>query len=108
MTQGAKTLAELIAEVRAGLVCDRCGKYVGSLAAKRYLPPPYPVALGRITPEEEAEALIGFELHMVGRMRRGNFVIRHPQREGRCVSVREWVEHEDEDEDEEDDEEDAE
>ena len=48
MTQGPKTLAELIAEVRAGLVCDRCGKYVGSLAAKRYLPPPYPVALDRM------------------------------------------------------------
>lgn len=92
MTQATKTLAELIAEVRAGLVCDRCGKYVGSLAAKRYLPPPYPVALDRITPDEEAEALIGFELHMVGRMRQGNFVIRHPQRDGQCVSVREWVE----------------
>jgi len=100
MTQGPKTLAELIAEVRAGLVCDRCGKYVGSLATKSYLPPPYPVALDRISADEEVEALLGFELHMIGRMRQGNFVIRHPERDGQCVSVREWVEHgEDDDED---------
>jgi hypothetical protein len=33
---------------------------------------------------------------MVARMRQGNFVIRHPQIDGRCVSVREWVERDDE------------
>jgi len=99
VAEGARNLGELIAEVRAGLVCDRCGKYVGSLAAKRYLPPPYPVALDRISADQEVEALVAFELHMISRVRRGNFVIRHPQRDGRCVTVREWVEHgEEEDE----------
>lgn len=96
MAEAQKTLADLVAEVRSGLVCDRCGKYVGSLATKSYLPPPYPVALDRITAEQEVEALIGFELHMIGRVRQGNFVIRHPQVDGRCVTVREWVERDDE------------
>lgn len=105
MAEGARSLRELIAEARAGLVCDRCGKYVGSLAAKRFLPPPYPVALDRIGADQEVEALVAFELHMVGRVRRGNFVIRHPQRDGRCVSLREWVEHDEEDEEGEADEE---
>jgi hypothetical protein len=98
MAQESRTLRDLVDEVRSGLVCDRCGKYVGSLATKRYLPPPYPVALDRITADQEVEALLGFELHMIGRMRQGNFVIRHPEREGRCVTVRDWVEHADEDE----------
>jgi hypothetical protein len=97
MAQGARDLGGLIAEARAGLVCDRCGKYVGSLARGRYLPPPYPVAVDRISPEHEVEALLAFELHLVGRLRRGNFVIRHPQRDGRCISVREWLEGDDED-----------
>lgn len=91
-------MGDLVAEVRRGLVCERCGKYVGSLAGRRYLPPPYPVALDRVGAAHEAEALIGFELHMIGRLRRGNFVIRHPQRDGRCVSVREWLEAEADDE----------
>jgi hypothetical protein len=95
MAEAPKTLSDLVTEVRTGLVCDRCGKYVGSLATKRYLPPPYPVALDRITADQEVEALIGFELHMIGRMRHGNFVIRHPQVDGRCVSVREWAERDD-------------
>jgi hypothetical protein len=101
MAEGSKTLADLVAEVRGGLVCARCGKYVGSLATKRYLPPPYPVALDRITEDQEVEALIGFELHMIGRLRQGNFVIRHPEVDGHCVSVREWVERDDEDADDE-------
>lgn len=87
-----KTLTEFIDAVRAGLVCDRCGTYVGSLAQKRYLPPPYPIALDKIGSDAEVEALIGFERHMVDLLRKGNFTIRHAQKEGRCVSVREWRE----------------
>jgi hypothetical protein len=85
-----QTLREFIDALREGLVCDRCGKYVGSLATKRYLPPPYPVALDKIS-DDEVEALIGFEWHMLDRMRHGNFTIRHPQSKGRCVSFREWI-----------------
>lgn len=90
-----RSLDDLVAQVREGLVCERCGAYVGSLAPRRYLPPPYPVALAALMPPQEVEALLGFELHMVARMREGNFVIRHPQRDGRCVSVREWLADED-------------
>jgi hypothetical protein len=95
MVQQAKSFAELIAELRSGLVCDRCGKYVGSLAERHYLPPPYPVALEKITPDDEVEALIVFERHMLNRMRNGNFTIRHPQIEGKCATFREWIERED-------------
>jgi hypothetical protein len=101
IVQQPKTLAEFISEIRRGLVCDKCGTYVGSLAERRYLPPPYPVALDKITSEDEVEALIGFEWHMLNRMRGGNFTIRHPQRDGQCVTFREWIESDDEyDEDE--------
>ncbi len=93
-TQQPRTPREFIEQLRAGLVCDRCERYVGSLAARRYLPPPYAVALDRVH-DDEVEALIGFEWHMLNRMRHGNFVIRHPQRDGRCVSYREWVRGED-------------
>ena len=89
------TLSEFIDAVRAGLVCDRCGRYVGSLGPKKYLPPPYPVALDKIPATDEAAALVGFEWHMLNRMREGNFVIRHPQGRGGCVSLREWAEEED-------------
>ena len=92
------TLAEFIAAIREGLVCDRCGKYVGSLAERRYVPPPYPIALGKITAEDEVEALVGFEWHMLNRMRGGNFTIRHPDVEGHCATYREWIEHDDGDE----------
>ena len=95
-TAQPQTLREFIDALRAGLVCDKCGKYVGSLAAKRYLPPPYPVALDKIG-DDEVEALIGFEWHMLDRMRKGNFTIRHPQRKGRCISFREWLATDDED-----------
>jgi hypothetical protein len=99
-----KTIADFVEAIRARLVCDRCGRYVGSLAPQRYLPPPYPVALDKITTDDEVAALIGFEWHMAGRLRDGNFTIRHPERDGHCVSVREWIERDiDEDEDEEDD-----
>jgi hypothetical protein len=98
VTTQPKTLQEYITELREGLVCDRCRRYVGSLAPKRYLPPQYPVALDRMGDEDEAEALIAFEWHMLGRMRQGNFVIRHPQRDGHCITYREWVASDDEDE----------
>jgi hypothetical protein len=99
MVQEPKSLAERISETRSGLVCWRCGKYVGSLGLKRYLPPAYPVALDKINAEEEAEALIGFESHMIARVRRGNFRISHAQVGGRCSSFREWVESEHEGDD---------
>ncbi len=94
-----KTLAEFIDALREGLVCDRCGKYVGSLAKKRYLPPPYPVALDGV-PDDEVQALIAFEWHMLDRLQRGNFTIRHPQRDGHCVTFREWLADDDEEDDE--------
>ena len=100
MPAAPQTLSEFIDALREGLVCDRCGKYVGSLAKKRYLPPPYPVALDRITDHDEVEALIAFEWHMLDRLRQGNFTIRHPQRDGHCITFREWLaSDEDEDED---------
>lgn len=102
MDQEPKSLSDWIIELRAGLICYRCGKYVGGLATKRYLPPPYPVALGRITSDDEVEAIIGFESHMIGRIRKGNFRISHPQRDGGCVSFREWAEGHEDEEDEED------
>ncbi len=86
-----RTLRDLVLEVRDRLVCDRCLKYIGSLAATRYLPAPYPVALGRIGPDDEAAALVGFELHMASLVSDGKFALRHPQSKGRCVSVREWL-----------------
>jgi hypothetical protein len=102
MTTSPRTIGEYLEAIRGGLVCDRCGRYVGSLAATRYLPPPYPVALGRLRPEDEAEALVAFEWHMLGRLREGGFTIRHPQVDGRCVSIREWAEAEVDEEGEED------
>ncbi len=98
------TIAQYIDAVRDGLVCERCGKYVGSLAPRRFLPAPYPVALDKMGPDDEAEALIGFEWHLVNEIREGKYVIRHPERDGVCVTYREWVasddggdEYEDED-----------
>jgi hypothetical protein len=92
-------MADLIDEVRAGLVCERCGRYIGSLGPRRYRPAPYPIALGPLGPDAEAEALVGFERYMLGLLRRGAFTLRHPERDGRCVSLREWVEAADDDED---------
>jgi hypothetical protein len=89
--------AEYITAIRAKLVCDRCGRYVGSLAESRYLPPPYPIAVGAIGPDDEVAAQIRFEWHMVGRLSEGAFAIRHPQSRDRCVSVREWYDERAED-----------
>ena len=91
-------------EVRAKLVCDRCGKYIGSLAETRYLPAPYPVALGAISMDDEASALVGFELHMASLVSEGRFRLRHPEIKGRCVSVREWLAEGDDEDDNEDNE----
>lgn len=99
-----KTFSEFIDAVRAELVCDRCGRYVGSMDAERYKPAPYPVALGKIDADHEAEALVGFEWHMVGLLRQTAFAVRHPEHDGRCVSFREWAAaNASEDEDEDDD-----
>lgn len=90
MNAQPSTVKEYIEELRAGLVCERCGRYVGSLAARRYLPPPYPVAIEHAD-DDEVESLIGFEWYMLNRLRAGNFVVRHPERDGRCISYREWL-----------------
>ena len=81
-------------------MCARCGNYVGGLARKRFLPAPYPVALDKIGPDDEAEALVGFEWHMVNLVRQGKFVISHPERDGQCITFRDWAAGDDEDEDE--------
>ena len=94
------TVTEFIEAIRAGLVCDRCGRYIGTLGLKKYLPPPYPVALDKIAADDEVAALVGFEWHMLGRLREGNFTIRHPQLDGRCSSLREWAAANDDDGDE--------
>lgn len=86
-----ETIPEFIDAIREGLVCDRCGRYIGSLGGRQYVPPPYPIALDKIGADDEVAALIGFEWHMLSLLRIGKFTIRHPQREGRCVSVREWM-----------------
>ena len=99
MREPGKALSDLITEIRAGLLCERCGKYIGGLATKRYLPPPYPVALDRIPSDDEAETLIGFEYHMLGLLRQGRFVIRHPERDGQCISFREWAASDDDGDD---------
>lgn len=91
------SLSEFIDAIRGGLVCARCGRYVGSLAERRYLPPPYPVALDKIASDDEAATLVGFEWYMLNRLREGNFTIRHPQGRGRCISIKEWAEDGDED-----------
>ena len=98
MDRQPSTLKEYVEAIRDALICERCGRYVGSLALDRYLPPPYPVAIGKAS-EDEIDALVGFEWAMVERLRRGNFTIRHPERDGRCMSVGEWLRRHDEDDD---------
>lgn len=96
MNEASRTLSDYISEIRRDLVCDQCGRYVGSLSASKYVPPPYPIAIERIEEDDEAATLIGFEWHMLGLLRQGKFTIRHPQSKGRCVSIREWYAEQDE------------
>ena len=91
-----QTTSEFVDAVRSSLTCERCGKYVGALAKRRYLPAPYPVAVDKLGPGDEAEVLVSFEWHMAGLMKRGTFVIRHPELDGHCVTYREWVASDDE------------
>jgi hypothetical protein len=95
-----RTVGDFINILRTEYVCSRCGRYIGSLAPTRYLPPPYPVALDKVGTDDEVAALVGFEWYMLKRLREGNFVLRHPQRRGRCVSIREWAESDDDDDEE--------
>ena len=98
--QTPTTVAEFIHAVRAGLTCERCGRYVGCIGLKTYLPAPYAVAFDRIGADDEVSALVGFEWYMLGLMRAGGFTIRHPQSDdGRCISIREWARDDDVDED---------
>lgn len=103
MTSTPRTLREYIETIRDGLVCERCGRYVGSLAADSYLPPLYPVAVEESPSDDEARALVAFEWHMLGMLRQGKFVLRHPSRDGACVPVEEWQRDGEEEEDDEED-----
>jgi hypothetical protein len=94
-----QTITEFIEAIRAGFVCDKCGRYIGSLGTEKYLPPPYPIALDKIQADDEVAALVGFEWHMLQRLRDGNFMLRHPQLDGRCSSLREWAAAQADDED---------
>ena len=100
-TEAPATLPEFIEAIREGLVCERCGRYIGSLGASTYLPPPYPVALDKIQADDEVAALVGFEWYLLGRLRDGNFTVVHPDIDGRCASMREWLAHEHGNEDDE-------
>jgi hypothetical protein len=94
--------AQHIELIRAGFCCDRCGRYVGALAGGTYLPPIYPVATAD-TIDDEARSLVAFELHMLGLLRQNKFILRHPQREGACITARAWAAEDAEGEDQEDD-----
>jgi hypothetical protein len=98
MNAQPQTLSEYIALIREHLVCDNCGRYTGSLAESKYLPPPYAIAVDKVGPDDEVSALIAFEWHMLGLLRQGLFAIRHPQSKGRCVTVREWYDERADDE----------
>jgi|CXWL01.1.fsa_nt_gi hypothetical protein len=92
-------MADYIEAIRAGFVCGRCGRYVGALSATQYLPPIYPIAFEDIPADDEARSLVQFEWHMLGMLRSGKFVLRHPERDGICVSMHEWARSEESDED---------
>ena len=94
---GSANVAGLIEELRQELVCERCRRYVGTLDVGRRLPPPYPVALAPLGPDRQIEVMLGFERYMLQRARQGNFRLRHPERDGRCVSLAEWAAKEDDD-----------
>lgn len=101
-TEAPRSLAEYIETIRDGLVCNRCGRYVGSLTTNRFIPPLYPIAFEDVPPDDEARSLVSFEWHLLGMLRQGKFVIRHPEREGACISIEQWA-AEEEDDGEEDD-----
>ncbi len=83
-----------VATVRNGLVCGRCGRYVGNLSDTQYLPPIYPIAM-RGEGDDEGRALLEFEWHLLGMLRQGNFSLVHPEQDGVCVSLDEWAESDD-------------
>lgn len=91
-------MREYIETIREGLVCERCGKYIGSLAVDSYLPPLYPVAVDGSEPEDEVRALVAFEWHMLGMLKQGKFTVRHPSRDDVCVSLDEWARDDEDDE----------
>jgi hypothetical protein len=90
MTTQPQTLGDFVEVLHREYVCERCQKYVGSVSRERYLPAPYPVAVGALQ-DDEVAALVGFEWYMLGLMRDGKFVLRHPERHGACISFREWI-----------------
>jgi hypothetical protein len=92
------TLRDYIETIREAFVCARCGRYVGSLAASEYVPPPYPVAVEDVPEDDEVRSLVTFEWHMLGLLRQGRFTLTHPQKGGVCVSAAEWARDGDEDE----------
>jgi len=94
-----RTLSDYIDAIREAFVCDRCGRYVGSLAPERYLPPLYPITAAGLPEDDEARTLVTFEWHMLGMLRQGKFALRHPERDGVCITARQWAEDEDEDDD---------
>lgn len=87
-----------IATVRDGLVCGRCGRYVGQLSATQYLPPIYPIAM-RDDSDDEGRALLEFEWHLLGMLRQGNFSLVHPERNGVCLTLEDWAHTDDDDAD---------
>ena len=82
-----------VATIRDGLVCGRCGRYVGHLSDTQYLPPIYPIAM-RDDADDEGRALLEFEWHLLGMLRQGNFSLVHPERDGVCVTLEEWADSE--------------
>jgi hypothetical protein len=94
-------LTAIIEKVRGRLVCDRCGRYVGSLSPERYLRPPYPIAVD--TYDDNVTPIVAFERYMADRLAEGRFTIRHAQLDGRCVSYRDWLRAEYGEDDEEED-----
>jgi hypothetical protein len=96
-----RTLAEYIEAIREAFVCSRCGRYVGSLAASEYVPPPYPVGVEDVPADDELRSLVTFEWHMLGLLRQNRFTLTHPHKDGQCVSAAEWARDEEDEGEEE-------
>lgn len=92
------TLTDYIETIRAGYVCSRCHRYVGSLANSEYVPPPYPVHVDGLSEQDEVQALVRFEWHMLGLLNQRKFTLAHPERDGVCVPIAEWSREDPEDE----------